>query len=142
MVIDSSVLLNALFPDEMQPQAQAVIRDYVADYFPLKAPALLAYELTNAIWQGVRRKRITQAQARVMLQTADSLQIELEPVTWGEMLHWMAQYDRSAYDAAYLALAYRLQMPLVTGDKRLYNAVSKDVDWIIWVGDYKPLTQF
>ncbi|MCB9010140.1 MAG: type II toxin-antitoxin system VapC family toxin [Ardenticatenaceae bacterium] len=81
MVIDASVLLNTLFPDEAQPQAQALIRDYVADFFPLKAPTLLTYELTNAIWQGVRRQRITPTQAKVMLQTSDSLRIELESVT-------------------------------------------------------------
>lgn len=58
------------------------------------------------------------------------------------MIHWVSQYERSAYDAAYLALAYRLNMPFITGDKGLYNAVGKDVDWIIWVGNYKARTQF
>lgn len=142
MVIDTSVLLNALFPDEMQPQAQAVIRDYIANVFSLKAPTLLTYELTNAIWWAVRRQRITPTQATAMLQTADSLRIKLEAVTWAEMVYWVTQYDRSAYDASYLALAYRLNMPFITSDKRLYNAVHKDVDWIIWAGDYKTHTPF
>jgi len=53
------------------------------------------------------------------------------------MLPLARQYDRSAYDAAYLTLAQQTGEPLVTGDKRLYNAVKGKLDFVIFVGDYK-----
>jgi predicted nucleic acid-binding protein len=140
MIIDASVLLSVLFPDEAQQQAQAVIRDYTTHHFALFAPTLLTYELTNAVWQGVRRQRITLPQAEEMLQTFNALGINLEPVSWSEMLHWAVKYNRSAYDASYLALAQRRDEPLITADLRLYNTVANHVKWVIWLEDYQAQT--
>lgn len=46
------------------------------------------------------------------------------------------RFDRSAYDAAYLALAEMTERPLITGDRRLYNAVHERLDCAQWIGDY------
>ena len=137
MIIDASVILSALFPDEQQSQSQAVIRDHVAGRISLVGPTLLSYELTNAVWQGVRRQRITMPQAEEILAVVDALHISLHEVSWQNNLSWAQKFDRSAYDAAYLALAAERNEPLVTGDVRLYNAVKQGVDWIIWAGDYQ-----
>lgn len=140
MIIDASVLLSALFPDEAQKQAQAVIRDHVLGQIILTAPTLLTYELTNAVWQGVRRQRISHEQAKEILLTVDHLAIAQESVAWKPVLSFAAQFNRSAYDAAYLALAHTQNQPLITGDLRLYNAVHADLLWVQWVGDYKAHT--
>jgi len=137
MIIDASVLLSALFPDEAQKQAQAVIRDHVLGNLTLIAPTLLTYELTNAVWQGVRRQRISQEQAEEIMQTVDGLAIVQESVAWPQILSFAAQFNRSAYDAAYMALAQMQNQPLITGDLRLYNAVHAKLSWVHWVGDYK-----
>jgi len=47
------------------------------------------------------------------------------------------RFDRSAYDAAYLALAEATDQPLFTGDSRMYNAVREHLDWVKWIGDYR-----
>lgn len=46
------------------------------------------------------------------------------------------RFDRSAYDAAYLALAQVTGQPPLTGDQRLVNAVREHLDWVQWIGDY------
>lgn len=130
MIVDASVLLAAFFPDEAQEQAQALLREHAAGRQRLKAPTLLQYEIENAVWQAERRGRITGEQAAEILQAAAGLQIELHTLNWGESLPLARQHGRSGYDAAYLALAYKLGEDLVTADARLYNAVSGKLRWM------------
>lgn len=136
MIVDASVLLLAFLPDEDQPRALALVRDHLSGQVQLKAPALLPYELSNAVWQAERRGRINRGQADRILQSFADLDIEVIPQSWGEMLPLARRFERSAYDAAYLTLAQQLGEPFITADLRLYNAVHEALDWVIWIGDY------
>jgi predicted nucleic acid-binding protein len=136
MIIDASVMLSAFFPDEAQPQAQAIIREHIAGRLLLKAPALLPYELSNAVWQAERRGRISQFQAEQTITAFAGLEIEILSQEWGEMLPLARRYNRSAYDAAYLALAESTGESLITGDERLYNAIRNKFRLLLWIGDY------
>jgi predicted nucleic acid-binding protein len=140
MIVDASVLLNAFLPDEIQPNALAVVRDHASGRLQLKAPTLLPYELGNAVWQAERRGRITRSQADRIIRSFDSLDIEIISQSWGVMLPLARQYDRSAYDAAYLLLAQELGEPFITCDKRLYHAVHEHLNWVLWIEDY-PIGQ-
>jgi predicted nucleic acid-binding protein len=139
MIVDASLILSAFFPDEAQPQAQAVVRDHIAGKISLKSPTLLDYELCNAVWLAEQRGRIDRGQAEQILQTIDGLEIQVQPVRWEEMLPFARQYSRTAYDAAYLALAHASGEALITADKRLYNAVHPYLDWVLWIEDYTSL---
>ena len=136
MIVDASVVLSAFFPDEAQEQAQALIREHVMGRVALGAPSLLLYEVTNAVVQARRRNRISDEQAEQILSALEDLGIALQPVPWAQMLPLALRFDRSAYDAAYLALAESTGRPLITGDRRLYNAVHQDLDWVQWIGAY------
>ena len=136
MIVDASVILSAFFPDEDQPQAQALIREHVMGRVELAAPTLLLYEVTNAVVQARRRGRISDEQAEKILTSFEGLGIALRPVTWQQVLPLALRFDRSAYDAAYLALSETSEQPLVTADRRLYNAVHEHLDWVQWMGDY------
>jgi predicted nucleic acid-binding protein len=135
MVIDASVVLRAFFPDDKQAQAQALIRDHVSGHERLVAPTLLLYEVTNAILQGVHRSRITDGEGTAILVSFEGLDIQMEPVSWRQMLPLAQQLGRYAYDAAYLALAEARGDSLITGDLRLYNAVRDHLDWVQWIGE-------
>ncbi len=58
----------------------------------------------------------------------------MEPVTWQQVWPLAHRFDRSAYDAAYLALAEARGETLITGDLRMYNAVRDHLDWVRWIG--------
>jgi predicted nucleic acid-binding protein len=136
MIVDASVILSAFFPDEDQAQAQALIRDHVVGRVALVAPSLLLYEVTNAVVQARRRGRISDEQVEKILSSFEGLGIALRPVTWQQILPLALRFDRSAYDAAYLALAEMAELRLFTGDRRLYNAIHEHLDWVQWIGDY------
>jgi predicted nucleic acid-binding protein len=136
MIVDASVILSAFFPDEDQAQAQTLIREHVMGRVELVAPTLLLYEVTNAVVQARRRGRISDEQAGNILTSFEGLGIALRPVTWQQILSLALRFDRSAYDAAYLALAEMTKQPLITGDRRLYNAVHEHLDWVQWMGDF------
>lgn len=136
MILDASVLLHAFLPDEAQPNALAIIREHVAGRLHLRAPALLPYELSNAVWQAERRGRINRDQADRVIEAFSDLDIEFVPQPLGEMLPLARQFNLSAYDAAYLSLAQSSGEGLVTGDQRLYNAVKASLEGVIWIGDY------
>ena len=139
MIVDASVILQAFFPDEAQEQAQALIREHVTGRVNLKAPGSLPYELANAVWQAERHGRISSDQADEIIQSMAGLQIEILPLEWAEMMPLARRFERSAYDAAYLALAEKLGEEFITGDERLYNAVKSHLNWVQWVEGYGDL---
>jgi len=136
VIVDASVILEAFFPDDEQEHAQALMRDHVMGRCRLEAPDLLVYEVTNAVVQARRRGRIDAQQAEEILTSFEGLGIALMPVGWQQMLPVALTYDRSAYDAAYLALAEATEQPLISGDLRLYRAVHERCTSVLWIGEY------
>lgn len=140
MIVDASVILMAFFPDEVgQVHAQTLLRAHALGTIELRSPALLAYEVTNAVLQAVRRQGITLETAQEILAAFEALMISVEPVSPAEVLVMAHRFDRSAYDSAYLALAETLDTRFITGDRRLFNAVSEALPWVLWLGDYQPV---
>ena len=139
MVIDASVVLRGFFPDEEgHTEAQAIIRAYAQGEMELLAPTLLPYEVTNAILQAVKRNRISLDKGLEILAAFQGLGIPTMEVPWQRSLELAHTYGRSAYDGAYLALAEETGGGLVTGDRRLYNAVKDHLSWVLWLEDYAP----
>lgn len=139
MIVDASVIVSAYFADEEQAQAQALIREHVIRRVELAAPTLLLYEVTNAVVQARRRGRINDEQAEDILSSFEGLGIAVRSVDWRQILPLALRFDRSAYDAAYLALAEATGQPLITGDRRMYNTVHAHLDWVHWIGDYQEV---
>ncbi len=135
MIVDASVVLSAFFPEEHQARSQALIREHLSGQSQLLGPTLLLYEVTNAILQAVRCKRISDEEAEALLATFAGLSIGLEPVDGHHTLRLARRFGLSAYDAAYLALAEARHEPLITGDLHLYRAVQQEPDWVRWIGD-------
>ena len=139
MIIDASALLPAFFPDESnQAKVQALIQAHVLRSLRLAAPMLLTYEVTNAVLQGVRRGRISLSTGEEILSVFGNLGLHLHTPPSDRIFALAHRFDRSAYDAAYLALAEHLRQPLLTGDRRLYNAVQGQLSWVLWIDDYQP----
>ena len=139
LVIDSSVALKwRLRDEEATAQADVLLDDFLAGKLDLLTPTLFEYEITNALKVAVTMGRLSEDDARTALADFQAYQIEQRAfATIQQRTFQLAcQYHRSVYDSAYLALAQSLGVLFYTGDKRLFNAVSKELPWVRWIGDY------
>jgi predicted nucleic acid-binding protein len=124
LVIDSSITLAWLFEDERSPAADAVLR-HVAESGAV-VPSLWRLEVANALQMAVKRKRITAAFRDASIADLQALEVNIDAETdrhaWTTTLQLAEQYRLTLYDAAYLELARRLDLPLATLDEELRAA--------------------
>ncbi len=123
-VIDSSVALSWLLPDERPSRADA-LADRLAIETPV-APALWTLEVGNALLAARRRDRLTDRDLDRLLDVFGSLPIEIDALPARESLPEIVTLARkhrlTTYDAAYLELSRRRNLPLATLDARLAEA--------------------
>ncbi len=139
LVIDSSVALKWRLRDEGElAQADALQTNFVAGRVELLAPTLFDYEIGNVLKVAVSRKRLTELEAVIALADFKAIKIERHeflPIQ-SRAFNLAIRYQRSIYDASYLALAEAHGLDFHTGDKRLFNAVNSIFPWVKWIGDY------
>jgi predicted nucleic acid-binding protein len=128
VVIDSSMTLAWYFEDEKTESSLAVLRR-VADAGAI-VPALWRLEVLNGLQVAVRRGRIDSAYRDASLADLQSLVIAIDPATnrqaWSATLRLCERFGLTPYDAAYLELAQRRQLPLATLDAALIRAARAD----------------
>jgi predicted nucleic acid-binding protein len=134
-VLDCSVAMSWCFHDEANPYADAI-----ATGFPeAKAvvPALWQLEVANTLLMGERRKRSTEADTVHWLAYLKSLAIIVDDGTssraWSDALALARLHGLSVYDATYLELALRRDLPLASLDSKLNTAAGT-----VGVRQYKP----
>jgi predicted nucleic acid-binding protein len=127
VVLDSSATLAWIFADE----ATATIRrlfEQVADDGAV-VPALWRLEVANVLTGAVRRGRIDADFRQEALADLALLDITADPHTdaraWGETLSLADRFGLTLYDAAYLELARRRDLPLATLDGELRSAAGR-----------------
>lgn len=121
LVIDSSVAASWCFPDERTDYTNAVLQAISAPV-EATAPRLWAYEVRNAVLMGLRRKRITQADALEFLESIKALPIHLaDPVSYDGLFTLADQHGLTVY-AAYLDLAIREGLAIASLDNALCKA--------------------
>lgn len=98
------------------------------------APDIIMSELGNILWKKIRREDITAARANAVAETISDpsrFPVTLLPVQdlVPAALRIATEFDRSFYDALYLAAALELDAQFVTADLRLVNAISTSAEW-------------
>jgi predicted nucleic acid-binding protein len=92
-------------------------------------PAVWHLEVINVLRVGEKRKRISQSQAETFISLLNALPIEvdmgLDELPNRSIMDFSRKYSISAYDAAYLELALRKGLPLISFDKMLCEAAKK-----------------
>ena len=124
-VVDASVSAAWFLPNEATLSTEAALQATAAH--DVWVPALWLLEVGNLLLSAQRRKRITADKRRELAAAASALRIKVdrEPVAIAALGELAARFGLSAYDAAYLDLALRRGLPLVTLDEALRLAMTK-----------------
>jgi predicted nucleic acid-binding protein len=133
IVIDASVLLKAYFRDEQgHVEAQELVKIYARGDYSFIAPSLITYEIKNACSIAHRKGRIQLDLARQVMGEMTSLEIQkMDVINLKERIFEIAcQFNLSAYDASYIALAEAQKCPFITGDARLFRKASDQFPFI------------
>ena len=126
-VVDASVGIK-LFLAEEGSDAADVLFAQLAQSPPARfyVPDLFYSECANILWKYVRRFGYPAGNARQ--DVADLLALRLQTVSTADVLApalaLALQYDITAYDACYAALAQQLDLPLVTADSPLRRKLA------------------
>jgi predicted nucleic acid-binding protein len=126
-VPDASVTLPWCFEDEATPWTETLL-DRIAGGESVTVPAHWPLEVGNALLVAIRRGRVTAEQVYEFIYDLDALPIRIEPASppgsWHTVLALAQKHRLTAYDAAYLELAQRSQLPLATLDGDLRRAAE------------------
>jgi predicted nucleic acid-binding protein len=126
-VVDNSVVMSWCFEDEGDTYAEDVLESLeAAEAF---VPAIWPLEVGNVLLVAERKKRLSHASAVRFLDLLGGLPIavEQEPPDrmLKEILSLAREHELSTYDASYLDLAMRLDLPISTLDTSLLKAAGK-----------------
>jgi predicted nucleic acid-binding protein len=127
IVLDASVALAFVFGDEESP---LVIKTLLA----LRngracVPYHWPFEVNNGLLMAIRSKRLAPKDAPTAQGLLLGLPVTPDPLTvdnaWGTAFVLAEELQLTAYDAAYLELALRQEVPLATLDDRLRRAARE-----------------
>lgn len=120
-VLDASVALAWLFPDERHPVAEAALA-LMTEELPI-VPAHWLLEMANGLVMAERRQRISASECADLWTKVTQLQVNIVPIDIGKTIFELSrQFRLTAYDALYLGLARAHRQPLATIDLPLANA--------------------
>jgi len=126
VVLDASLVLQWFLVDEADRNYSLAVLASLSEKRAL-VPLLWFYEVGNGLLMAYRRKRITLDQIHSFLTHLKALPIDAAQQSPSEILELPALAASSGltnYDAAYLALAKRSNLPLATTDLHLRKAAT------------------
>ena len=120
-VLDCSITMTWCFGDEANAAAYAVL-DRLGSETAIVPPHWYL-EVGNVLIMAEKRKRITTAATTEFLSLLGALDIEIDSATadstFPHILPLCRKYSLASYDAAYLELAIRRQLPIASLDSEL-----------------------
>jgi|SRR4029077_5180886 len=126
MILDSSVTVAWFMPDEDTAESRAVLHEVIEN--GAVVPIHWLIEVGNALLVAMRGRRISPEKRRDALAQLIRLTITTDRQTadeaWGISLDLADRFGLTLYDACYLELALRRDLPLATLDKDLRKAAK------------------
>lgn len=129
LVLDASYAASWFLPDEQSRESEQLLAEVQAGKLTLCVPELWIYEMANLLRMAGKRGRLDPETLREASLLLEEIPVERFSHAPSLMARWLALAERhglSAYDAAYLELAERLNLPLKTLDQKLRRAAQSE----------------
>jgi len=141
VVVDTSIAIKWAIKEDDSKPALALLNGWRDRGIVILAPALLAYEATNVLYQQVRKGKLPLTDARralteiifdlVEFDFPENSDFNVRAMELGQQFGLPA-----AYDSHFLALAESKECELWTADTRLWMSTRGKLAWLHWLGDY------
>lgn len=118
-MLDASVVVDALVGDHV---IGALAREALDRQASLQAPSILPAEVASALRGLTLRGELAAPRAATALDQLSSARLEVYAFLPFARRVWALRDHVTVYDGWYVALAERLQLPLITLDARLAAA--------------------
>ena len=129
IVVDASIAASWLLEDEVSETADWVI-DQIQAGVRVFVPVLWLWEITNAVFNAERRKRIDRDYRDAALDRIERLPVTIVAAPTLADLKILRTYAEkhqlTAYDAEYLRVAKELKLHLATQDGALIAAARRE----------------
>ncbi len=138
-VVDASVGIKLFLVEPLADRADVLFASLaLTPPARLYVPDLFYVECTNILCKYVRRFGYSPEAARQ--DVADLVRLPLRAVSTADLaeaaLALALEHDATAYDAAYVALAQELSLPLVTADEALVRRLDGTGLDVRWLGEW------
>lgn len=134
-VVDASVAIKWFFPEIHGDAAGRLLEGEHS----LHAPDLIFSEFGNVLWKRFRKNQISRKESSATIDTflMMPLQVQSTQSLISLALEIACGTHRTVYDSLYLAAATVHQLPFVTADSKLYNALKKGPfsAHLLWIED-------
>jgi predicted nucleic acid-binding protein len=125
-VLDASVTIAALIDEDRSDEARGILRNVISD--GAEVPSLWPLEVGNILLLAERRRLLNAAARRDHLRDLYRLPIAIDNETarraWHDAMALAERHGLTLYDAAYLELSLRRELPLATFDVSLRRAAA------------------
>lgn len=127
-VVDASMAFAWVLPNQASAEAEALLERIEAGVEAV-VPSLWFLEVANGLLVAQRRKRVTAPERMLALVRLSALSLTVDEDAardvFGRTSMLAEQFGLSVYDAAYLEVALRRNLPLGTRDRALRSAAER-----------------
>ena len=132
-VIDASVVARWFIGDPADPLVERALvlrAEYRAGRLEIHGPELLPLEVANAVWKQVRFAGLAPADGEKAVAQLLAYEMVLHPHSRlaSDAFALAIAFQISVYDAAYVALARKVNLPFWTLDQKLARAVADTIE--------------
>ncbi|GAB4516377.1 MAG: type II toxin-antitoxin system VapC family toxin [Anaerolineae bacterium] len=126
-IVDASIMVQLLVTEAHTPETKMLFAS-VDDGNALIVPEFCLLECTNVLWKHVRFHGLAQADSEKQLRILSVLDIRITPIIglMPRSLEIGLKYQLAVYDSVYIALAEKLNTPLITDDNRQAQAARTE----------------
>jgi len=124
-VIDASITVKWFHKEVYTQKAESILSGVRKGAFNIYAPELLIYEVGNALGKGKKFSEIAILTALEALFESGLIILPLDLILSRITVRFMCRYGVTFYDGLYGALAFSLNVPLITADPKDHKKIKE-----------------